>query len=391
MTETLSFKIDCEWLCNFIRQRVYWEGMDFQWGLDTLKASFGSISDEDAFSILTGTKKIVGINGGELVDDNKLQDYLDYVTRAEEKRKKEEFEKHQLMYPLNYIDPFATIHSYKEFSDMHKSKGTIPTLQECKDWFCIQQHDELFEGGVYSLSLADKIIVTEQDKEEFYQKLYLYWKNRLDADISDKDKHRIAIRNRKYELWLQKRTKKTREKLETLIRNGEVIDLLSEEQVKENDRNSFPCWAISKENTYNLCEVSESFYQSSAKYVPLEENEFFGYGLISPDGEFYACTFASHEAAAVVICHQKGYFGKPRDNMSEEEWAEYTISEYRTKAKEILYERGWVFVNSAYGFGGTFYSKWGKLEDMPQKQMDTAFDFDVWERSTSPDDPRRRR
>lgn len=41
--------------------------------------------------------------------------------------------------------------------------------------------------------------------------------------------------------------------------------------------------------------------------------------------------------------------------------------------------KGWVFVKTN-GYGGRvpFYSKWGELEDMPQRVMDTAYNYLVW-------------
>ena len=111
----LSFKVDSEWLCNFIRTRVYYEGVPFLEGLKLLKESFKGIEDSDALAILTGTKIIHGINGGELVEDNKLQDYLNYLKRQQDKGKQFELETDIQLHPLNYIDPFAAEYSYKKF------------------------------------------------------------------------------------------------------------------------------------------------------------------------------------------------------------------------------------------------------------------------------------
>ena len=150
MQEELTFKIDCEWLCNFVRQRVYWEGMDFQWGLDTLKTSFGDVlSEEDCFAILTGTKKIVGINSGELVNDDKLGNYLNYIKRDEKKRKQQQLEEHITIHPLDYVDPFATLWSYKKLKLQAQRGGYLPSLHECREWFCQppMDDDQLFDGG----------------------------------------------------------------------------------------------------------------------------------------------------------------------------------------------------------------------------------------------------
>lgn len=57
MRETITFKVDSEWLCNFVRQRVFYEGVEFARGLELLKASFSGLDDETALAILTGTKR----------------------------------------------------------------------------------------------------------------------------------------------------------------------------------------------------------------------------------------------------------------------------------------------------------------------------------------------
>lgn len=386
MQEELTFKIDCEWLCNFVRQRVYWEGMDFQWGLDTLKTSFGDVlSEEDCFAILTGTKKIVGINSGELVNDDKLGNYLNYIKRDEKKRKQQQLEEHITIHPLDYVDPFATLWSYKKLKLQAQREGYLPSLHECREWFCQppMDDDQLFDGGMYSLKLATSIVSTDDDKDKFYRQLYDYWKDELKSDIySDKDKDRIKQRNRSYELWYEKRTGKKFSEIAELVKSSTTVAVLSDEEIEERRREKAPHWVIRDDHTYNLCEGSESHYQRQAKFVPLDEGQFHEYGIIAPSGDFYACTFASHESAAVILCCQFGYFGeRPKDFKSDEEWLSECSFLYRSEAKDMLYDRGFVFVNSAYGFGGTFYSKYGELENMPQKVMNTAYDYEIWRRN----------
>lgn len=108
MQEVLFFKFDCEWLCNFVRQRVYWEGMPFLDGIAVLKDTFG-VDDDVALSILTGTKKIVGINEGELVDDDKHEDYLQYIARTEKATAFSKLEKDVDLHPSNSTKRKTTI------------------------------------------------------------------------------------------------------------------------------------------------------------------------------------------------------------------------------------------------------------------------------------------
>ncbi|MCM1322984.1 MAG: hypothetical protein NC218_02260 [Acetobacter sp.] len=387
--EELAFKIDCEWLCDFVRQRVYHEGQSFEWGIQTLLASFnGAITEEIAFQILTGVKKVVGVNEGILQDDDKLKDYLDYVKRKEKAERQAKVDQHVLSHPLNYVDPFATVYSVKAFKKIHEHDEYPVTMRELKEYFLQPpaNDDLLFDGGLYSLKLATSIVEdTDRDKFSFYDALYSYWQKQLEREdyyYEPKDKEKIRQRQRSYEFWLQKRT--TRDITSLLSKKGEEeARILSDREYEDKRREEYPHWVIRDDNTYNLCEGSESYYQRLSRYVPCDEGVFYRYGLIAPNGDFYACTFASHETAATILCVQNGYFGKPPQDMDEETWCRTMLLDARSVAKETLYDRGWVFVNSAFGFGGTFYSKWGELENMPQKQMDTAFDWDIWCRNES--------
>lgn len=82
MKEKLCFKIDSEWLCDFVRARVFYEGVSFNRGKEILMASFRELTEEQAIEILKGKKKVIGENGGVLTDDNKEEEYLKYRDRV---------------------------------------------------------------------------------------------------------------------------------------------------------------------------------------------------------------------------------------------------------------------------------------------------------------------
>lgn len=351
MKEQLTFKIDCEWLCNFVRQRVYWEGMSFQWGLETLQASFGNaITEEQAFSILTGVKKIVGINGGDFVDDDKLKDYLEYIKRRDKAELRAKLDEHISLNPLNYLDIFATTWSVKEFKrQMDECKlGVI--MRDLRKWFCQPpaDNDELFDGGLYSLQLATSVVVTEEDKFRFYEQLYDYWQKRLEqSHWTQEERKKIVLRQKSYTTWFEKKTGK---KFRSSTDSKKQVTVLSDEEIEKREREKLPHWVVTSEKTFNLCRGSESYYQAQAKYVPTEEGVFFDYGLISPTGDFYACTFASHETAATLLCVQLGYYGKLSPKTVESiETSErdiqgkkmaYLCSDLREESKDLLYDRG---------------------------------------------------
>lgn len=383
--EHLTFKIDCEWACNLVRQRVYYEGVEFTEGLNLLKAMFQSLTDEDALCILTGTKKLVGINCGELVSDNKAKDYYDYVARKEEKARKDAIALDINVHPLNYIDPFATVWSPKKFEVLAREHGEFINVYELSEW--LQQPpadtDTLFNGGMYPIhnEMHTFLIQSQDDKEKFFKQLYDFWNEQLkNKSFSKEDRKKIRFRQKNYEFWAEKNSKSLKQKTDEILeREGVKATKTSKRSSKRSaskqggKRDKRPNWVIRDDNTYNLCEGSEAFYQRHAEYIPLDEGVFYDYGLIAPNGDFYACTFASHESAAVALARQFGYIQKDPDG--------HICIEDRLDIKDLLYERGWVYVNSGGNGVRTFYSKWGDIEDMPQRIMDTAYDYVVWERN----------
>lgn len=377
-SEQLQFKIDTEWLCNFVRQRVWYEGLSYTDGLKTLVECLNGLSEEIADDILKGKKKLVGINEGELVDDNKFAEYKRYLERKEKSRAKKELEDHILLYPFNYIDPFATKWSVKEFKERYQEKGTVPTIHEVREWFLQPPADidKLFEGGLYPLihGFPSFIIDSDEARERYYEDLYQYWKNQLSENeiFTPGEITQIELRQRTYLRYKNRET--ADQKVERLLRENQIGEIQKNEELKQAFE-KLPNWVIKEGNTYNLCEGSEAFYQRKAKFIPLEPGIFHEYGLIAPNGDFYACTFASHRRAAIVLAIQLGYIEKDEDG--------FISMEDEDKAKDLLYERGWVYVNSGGHGIGTFQSKWGndKIEDFPKRIMDTAYDFIVWERN----------
>lgn len=376
MQEVLFFKFDCEWLCNFVRQRVYWEGMPFSDGIAVLKDTFG-VDDDVALSILTGTKKIVGINEGELVDDDKHEDYLQYVARTEKATAFSKLEKDVDLHPYNYLDPFATRWSYKEFEEKRKEN---PSYADLVRYFGKEPAiGTATDGGLYSidadflwkLGIKKKITSSHADKDMFYTKLWEYWNKRLkDGSLDAIDETFVKRRQRVYQAYKSSK------------------DRGFENLVWVVNREQHPSWVIKEDNTYDFCKSTEvGGYLSHAKYVSCDQRVFTEYGIISPTGDFYACDFAGHESAAVVLCYQNGYFGKEAISDVKDNPILFLLcgedsdgKEFRYKAKDLLYDHGWIFVNSAYGYGGDFYSKWDNLEDMPQRAMNTAYDYIIWKR-----------
>lgn len=83
MAETIQFKIDGEWLTEFVRKRVYQEGLDFNEGIEIFRASFPALSYDIARELLVGTKKLTGVNEFYIESDDRTADYLLYLKKKE--------------------------------------------------------------------------------------------------------------------------------------------------------------------------------------------------------------------------------------------------------------------------------------------------------------------
>lgn len=363
--EQLTFRIDTSWLTDFIRKRVYYEGVDFSEGVNLIMECLPGVDKATAIAVLSGTKRFQGINEAEVVDDDATDEYLKYLGRIEKNSKTALAEIDICANPLKYLDPFATVRSISKYREECDSKDEPPTLYSMRKWFqefC--PNDELFEGGVYSASLrfVEKPIRTEEDQEEFYDYLYGYWNRRLEGygeELSEEDKKRIQLRQRKYELYREKKEK----------------GLPSIEELLESYKRRAEPRVPSDEAFYTVsCGDIYNYTEKNPTYLPMPEGQFTRYGLIAPNGDFYSCEFGAHAAAAIYLCEQLRL--SPNDVPTEER-VMFDID----KAKDELYDRGWIFIYSGGNAQEAFFSKWGAIpENFPKKQFDTAYGYLIWEK-----------
>lgn len=120
MKETVAFKIDGEWLTDFVRRRYWYEGLAYQEAFDLCKSilvPYGTEPDE-AFTnvingILTGTIKLEGVNSFDVVEDNKFSEFTKYLGGLELAKCKAEFKEHLRPHPENYTDTASIKKSIK--------------------------------------------------------------------------------------------------------------------------------------------------------------------------------------------------------------------------------------------------------------------------------------
>lgn len=366
MQQTINFSIDCEWLCNFVRDKVYYEGLDYSKGIDLLKESFG-INDEISDDILRGKKVIRGINEGELVDDDKYSDYQAYLKRQEEKAAKLAIQNDMIIHPLNYVDPFATYYSYWEFE--RKLGNSNCAIADVIDFF--EYHENkltgeindlshtFLRGGCYGLELEEYFFKNHiirgpvGSKFEFWDSLFDFFEKLLEEGswLTKEDKIEIMRRQENHRAWKRAQYRKLNETLDEKI-EPYINKIESEEKSK-----------------VQIDFVTGTEWAGEVYYVPT--NKLSEYGIISPEGEFYACDFAAHKSAAYLIAISKKLKGINQDPDFDE------FLGGQDDAKDLLFKLGYTFVNTIGRCG--LWNKWDMdYEEMPQKAIDTCFDWQLW-------------
>lgn len=406
MKETLTFKIDGEWLTDFVRRRYWYEGLSYQEAFDLCKSilvPYGTEPDE-AFTnvingILTGTMKLEGVNSFDVVEDNKFSEYTKYLGRLELAKRKADFKEHLRLHPENYIDPASTKKSLKAYLELPAVQKEYTTREGILDWYRYfvkdegdpwnnkdydwDSEDHLF-GGCYMLMSPDtagnllnwKPVETEQDKVAYIDKLYNYWEEMLkDPYLEESAPHYfLAIRSRqKFALALKRKTKltDTDQLIENEVKKSKRVKSTRILQEKEGHK------VIRKEiilfDAQNLHPLE--FYDGDVEeYWAVPDPDFSAnLGLISPQGDFYGCTFASHLFLAQHLIERD-------PAMHKEFLAKYgnrILAEDRS-LDFLLLDKGWIAIRNAYGgVGQVDLGKYSSEDELPQRMLDAVWDYRV--------------
>lgn len=341
--ERIHLQPDVSWLIDLVRKQVWEDSMPFSKGIDMLVEGIHGVTKASATRILTGSETI---KDGSLVTDTKETEYLEYIANKERKDLQSKVLLSLQLFPYRYFDKFAAKMSCQHFEDMMGNKHI--TYDDIRNYFSIQD-DPLINCGLYSINqdFVLKPVESEADQEEFYEYLYEYWQEYLAShtDIPDETRRRIEIRQYNYERY-RKHAEEREDRLDSLIREATAKRALER---KQKDFTVF---------THDT---------KACKYLPMKDS-FYNQGLISPIGDFYACDFACHAGAAKYLLEQSGYHC---DGLSIDE------------AKDLLFDRGWVFVNPCGGncsYAPQFLFKTGtEIKDMrTNRQAATAADWKRW-------------
>ena len=306
MVESLSFKIDGEWLTDLARTWFWDEDRPYEVCEELLGSCIET--DDDSlkrgiiYAILEGRKKFTGINEFTLVDDNvNVRPITDKLAKYERNMRIAAL-REKLEYNFSsYVDKWSTMKSLHE--DVFKTEkrpyrytewvAYLTTVNNCGNTEEIFGWEDrpgkcglwLYERPELIYELTKPIngglgITSETVAEDFWHKVYEYCK----------DKPEFSDRNARYLAYLRRK-----EEFEQLIA-GVEIDIDEEDTEEEPKRLTKEWWEYKDKHD------KDDNHNYRVKPDDIENWE----GLIAPNGDFYSCSFGGHNMRAYWLIT---YFG----------------------------------------------------------------------------------
>lgn len=357
MGTRLTWKFDSGFICNVARDWLWVDGKPIEKSLELLRACLNSdqISDEDrdriAIEILEGRKKLVGINECSVVVDGvNIRPISKLIETHERELAILRIAEDIRIHPTNYVDKFAAtkpldgFDSY-DFTDLRCEAGfdseiaytsiltDLRLYLYSSDNSANMLREEYWDkslpldAGLYLLEKPDLVydliggpIESEVDSSVLYSELFKYWKNRINSLPED-----IAI--------------------SVVVRNARYI--------REKER-----------QTGEICKAPSNDDDLLFRTEP--DTFLSAYGFIDRHGNWYSCPFGGHETKAnLLILGQK-------EGFIYSDSVESNIL-YSRKAKDILYNSGWVILENPI-LGGlpfvTFSDKMRATSGQKNKLLD---------------------
>lgn len=348
--ENLHFKIDGEYVTDLVRDMFWNDDRSYE---ECEEFLFACLVNDDVtieekkqiiIDILEGRKKFVGINTFTLEDDN--ENIRPIYQKLEEVRKKYGMEKIKNdihCHPLRYVDPYSTVKS------LSVAKGTarniryqpkMDTIEDLQNYFWYSdsnidhgtslpydRYDRLSvadcdtHGGLWLLDYPDVIYnackgdLREVTREEFWDNVYesikddsrfqsyefkernnMYLALNRVKEVKDK---REEIQEKPYGGYFEKKKELCEEDKKNLEYAKNMLSKLEED---ENDvKTLLKIQSLSL--LVHVLEDKDFARDDNIEYRILPDDISNWEGLISPNGEFYSCTFGGHNVKAYhIIC-----------------------------------------------------------------------------------------
>lgn len=296
MGEQLHFSMDGEFLTAIAR--------DWFWNMDKpykkceellLSCMMGGNEEEKRHvcqDIIEGRKKLVGVNEFELVDDNvHVRSLGQKVEELQHKMLVNQIREDMIAHPLNYVDRFAMTDSYETLCTNAKHHYIDCSYDGIKCFLYGKTgYSDAFNNGAWLFTHPD--LVAEFNGEP------------LPEQESNPEFYKTDFWT-KLASWIEANMKGT------------------------------------------SVERRQRLYNSYISNRPIQ-HQLTEYGLIAPDGTWYACEFGEHAAlAGRIIMRNREAFG-----LSDHEVLNMAY-DWSGKGLDFLYKRGWIAIRNP-SMGNTF-------------------------------------
>lgn len=316
MGEQLHFSMDGEFLTAIAR--------DWFWKMDKpykkceellLSCMMGGNEEEKRHvcqDIIEGRKKLVGVNEFELVDDNvHVRSLGQKVEELQHKMLVNQIREDMIAHPLNYVDRFAMTDSYETLCTNAKHHYIDCSYDGIKCFLYGETgYSDAFNNGAWLFTHPD--LVAEFNGEP------------LPEQESNPEFYKTDFWT-KLASWIEANMKGTSVERRQRLYNSYISDRPIQYQLTE-------------------------------------------YGLIAPDGPWYACEFGEHAAlAGRIIMRNREAFG-----LSDHEVLNMAY-DWSGKGLDFLYKRGWIAIRNP-SMGNTFLDM-DETKTATKAQVNTIFDY----------------
>lgn len=316
--ETLHFSIDGEFVTNLARIWFWDEEKDYEVCEELLLNCMGtdeiSLERKKEFcqQIIEGRYKLVGVNQFHLEADNEeIHPITEMIQRQKKRLKIKEIEENMELYPIQYVDIYATVRSYKSAEEIHISaideiykyfagKRKYPWQTIPDDFEPLEAYNKSTKCGLWLLERPELVYelikepVTDRNKCTFFKKLYEYLETKENLDPAMKE------RQLRYEAEVRIKREKERSLEQSKIEGTTLNETATEMPDKDIEHMSL------KEYDTFLKKLHLDNKWSGCLPDEIESD----YGIISPDGDYYSCDFGGHNIKAYyIICGRYYDFG----------------------------------------------------------------------------------
>lgn len=316
MSERLNFSIDGEFLTNVARDWFWNMNKPYKKCEELLFSCMEGGDEEEkrrvCQDIIEGRKKLVGVNEFELVDDNaKVRPLGQKVEELQRKMLVSQIREDMIVHPLKYIDRFAMSSDYDTLCKNVERHYIDYSYDSIKDYVIGDAgYTDAFNNGAWLLNRPDLVAEFNGEPLSEQESAPDFYKTGFWAKLSN---------------WIDENMK------------GSSV------------------------------ERRQHLYSRYINDMPIKHS-LTEYGLIAPDGTWYACEFGEHAAlAGRIIMRNRETFGLSNSEVLDMAY------DWSGKGLDYLYKRGWIAIRNP-SMGNTFLDM-DETRTATKAQVNTIFDY----------------